>query len=559
MLLFIRYNYPFILYNKTHKYIYGFTLYFKVNLFIVFLFFCFFLMPKTPVEAQITRFDSLKTVLSAYKNRTDTLYLKSLGELVYQLFLFQADSATYYAKKLEAQSQKAGYLQGQAKGLKMQGLINSGRGEYEMALNNLEKSLELYQKIKIQKEIAEVINEMGLVYNHKGNYSKALESYYESLKIAEDINDLPIIAANYNNIAGIHINQGDVNKALLFFEKSLEVNVKAKNKRGIARSYHNIGGIYTEQKKYDEALTYFYKVIAIEKEIDSRLIGFETLSNIGYVYYHKQDYTKSLAFFEESNLAASKMENDFIKILNYTGIADVYYAQKNYSESIENAKKALAIAIKKEILLGVSTLRRILYKNYKAQKNYQKALEYYELYKQSNDSIFNIDQTKIINNLENQAEIERKEKEISILNNDKKLLEAGKAFQEKVIYLVIISLLLMCTLTYFIYRSRLKERKANNIISIQNEQLKSQTEEIQTQADKLRKTNADKDRLFAIIGHDLRSPIHSLKGLLYLFENKQISPEEFILFSDKLKSNVEHVNFTLNNLLLWANSQIQGI
>lgn len=553
MFLFTTQDCCFFLFYKTHRTTFGLRA--KVS-FLLLFFCCSFSRVAT---AQVSKIDSLKNILSQYESHEDTFYLKSLEQLTYQLFLFQSDSATYYAKKLEVSSQKVDYLIGQAKSLKIQGLINRIHGNYKDALANYEKSLTLYQKLKNQKELGEVINEIGLVHNHLGSYPKALEYYYQSLEIAEKINDLPTIAANYNNIAGVSINQGNVEKALFFFEKSLEVNIKAQNKKGIARSYHNIGGIYIEQKKYNEAIACYYKTLEIEKEIDSRLISFETLTNIGYVYYYQEKYDTALDFFTESNRVAFEIGNDFIKILNYRGIADVYYSQKNYTESIKNAHLGLEIAKQKGIFRDITGISKLLYKNYKAQKSYQKALEYHEMYKENNDSIFNIEKTIAINNLESKAEVERKEKEIFILNKDKAILKSEKGFQQKVIYLVITSLLLMSLLTYFIYKSRLKERKASNTIGLQNKQLKVQNEEIQAQATKLAQINADKNRLFSIIGHDLRSPINSLTGLLGLLEKKQISAEEFLFFSAKLKGNVENVHFTLNNLLLWANSQMNGM
>jgi signal transduction histidine kinase len=65
--------------------------------------------------------------------------------------------------------------------------------------------------------------------------------------------------------------------------------------------------------------------------------------------------------------------------------------------------------------------------------------------------------------------------------------------------------------------------------------------------------------LFAIIGHDLRAPIGSLKGLLELTNDHTISREEFLGFSTMLRNNVEHIYFTLNNLLQWANTQMEGM
>jgi signal transduction histidine kinase len=109
-------------------------------------------------------------------------------------------------------------------------------------------------------------------------------------------------------------------------------------------------------------------------------------------------------------------------------------------------------------------------------------------------------------------------------------------------------------------REHTEELRATNEELLQsNEALKLVNERLDEQSEKLKKLNHTKDKLFAIIGHDLRSPINSLKGLLHLVKDQNISPEEFLRFSTKLKDSVEHVHFTLNNLLEWANTQLQGL
>ena len=100
----------------------------------------------------------------------------------------------------------------------------------------------------------------------------------------------------------------------------------------------------------------------------------------------------------------------------------------------------------------------------------------------------------------------------------------------------------------------LKKEKYDLIIE-QNEKLevnvKNRTEELQ-------KINSTKDKLFAIIGHDLRSPVNSLKGLLDLIDRGLLTQEEFETLTSKLKDSVNHMYETLNNMLHWANSQMNG-
>lgn len=92
-----------------------------------------------------------------------------------------------------------------------------------------------------------------------------------------------------------------------------------------------------------------------------------------------------------------------------------------------------------------------------------------------------------------------------------------------------------------------------------NSELKELNKHLNEKGIELGQMNDTKDRLFAIIGHDLRSPINSLKGLFDLLDKHTISEEEFKHYASKLRNNVEHVLFTLNNLLLWAHAQMQGI
>ncbi|MCU0445513.1 MAG: sensor histidine kinase [Microscillaceae bacterium] len=97
---------------------------------------------------------------------------------------------------------------------------------------------------------------------------------------------------------------------------------------------------------------------------------------------------------------------------------------------------------------------------------------------------------------------------------------------------------------------RVKERTA---------EIEQKNKDLRQKSNELEKVNATKDKLFGIIGHDLRSPINSLKGLMDMLANQYISAEEFVMFSGKLRNGVEHAHFTLNNLLEWANTQLKGL
>jgi len=82
---------------------------------------------------------------------------------------------------------------------------------------------------------------------------------------------------------------------------------------------------------------------------------------------------------------------------------------------------------------------------------------------------------------------------------------------------------------------------------------------IELQAKELKIINSNKNRLFSIISHDLRSPLSSLKGVMQLVQDEHISPQEFKELSKRIKQNMDNLSGMLENLLFWSLSQLDEI
>lgn len=88
-------------------------------------------------------------------------------------------------------------------------------------------------------------------------------------------------------------------------------------------------------------------------------------------------------------------------------------------------------------------------------------------------------------------------------------------------------------------------------------ELKFTRDELQKNSNHLQSLNAVKDRMFSVIGHDLRSPLGSVKMTLeYLSETiEETSTEELKSTIDLLQKTTDEVFSLLENLLGWAKSQ----
>jgi len=82
---------------------------------------------------------------------------------------------------------------------------------------------------------------------------------------------------------------------------------------------------------------------------------------------------------------------------------------------------------------------------------------------------------------------------------------------------------------------------------------------IRDEKDRLAKVKIDlevsdsmKNKLLAIISHDIRGPLSSIKGLLLLCQFKRITQHEFDLHLKKLIGAVDNTSLLLENLLCWS-------
>lgn len=84
---------------------------------------------------------------------------------------------------------------------------------------------------------------------------------------------------------------------------------------------------------------------------------------------------------------------------------------------------------------------------------------------------------------------------------------------------------------------------------------------IKSKSSELLQINATKDKFFAIIAHDLKSPFNSILGYTDLLINRydNLTEEQRIDFINKIDKSTKSSFNLLENLLIWASSQKDGI
>jgi len=71
--------------------------------------------------------------------------------------------------------------------------------------------------------------------------------------------------------------------------------------------------------------------------------------------------------------------------------------------------------------------------------------------------------------------------------------------------------------------------------------------------------NDEKNKLFSIVAHDLRSPLSNIQNYLELLSDGDIDSEEALLINQSLLQSTRSTLDMLNNVLVWSKNQMDGI
>jgi ATP/maltotriose-dependent transcriptional regulator MalT len=221
---------------------------------------------------------------------------------------------------------------------------------------------------------------MSLAYGTIGNLYLSINDYKNAFENYTNAENLFLKLENYGSLATVYMNKGVIyrdgdkayNKAIEQFEKSLEIYTKFDYQRGIAQCYGNIGEALSYNGEFEKAI---YK------------------------------YKEAVEIFRQSN-------NHNEEVLALLRIGDNVTKLGKLKQAEDYYKNAYEIALKENSIKNTENSSKSLYKNYKLQKNYVKALEYFELFLTYHDSLYNIEKEKKLQELLSKYDTEKKEKEI---------------------------------------------------------------------------------------------------------------------------------------------------
>jgi DNA-binding HTH domain-containing proteins len=242
--------------------------------------------------------------------------------------------------------------------LQRKSTIYMDTGDFNLAMEEVLKASRILDTITPPnpKRKAIALADIGRVEMLRGNYDLSLEPLKTSLDIFKELKDEQWIATIYIEIGNVYWYLNDYENSKKNYEESLEMSYRMNRDDFIAANLTNLGLILQDLEQYDKAIDYLLKGNAVTKKIGSINNLIISHNDIGTAYFKNGDYKNSIINHTKAIALA-----DSIKALDILGdgyfgrskayeevgdYANALYDQRNYqkvSDSVFNLQKAKQI------------------------------------------------------------------------------------------------------------------------------------------------------------------------------------------------------------------------
>jgi two-component system, sensor histidine kinase and response regulator len=400
---------------------------------------------------------------------------------------------------------------------------------------------------------------LSKTYWVKANYRLSTEYGFKALKIFEDSDHQREHASTLISLARTLIELGNFSTARDFLERAIKIGQETDHSQTVAEGYRELSYWFIEKGVLDSALYYSDKGITLFEKLRDVLDASILYSRKARIYFQLKEYEKSKEFALKGLRLDTLVGNYRGLAVSHYQVAQNDYALKNIAAAERHLKRSIEISVRIGNLTWLVRAHELLATLYMKTRRPQLAAEALQLAGQFKDSLYNSEKSGQIEEMRSLYELEGKESKIKLLEKENDLKQQEVRNQQLFVAFLLVGLLLLLALLFFLGRLRILQRKTNQTLSAKNAAIEQQREQMQSQAEKMQQLNHLQNKLFSVISHDLRGPISNLHSLLELLSRQLLSADEFLKISEKLKSNLNITQRTLENLLNWALSQMDGI
>jgi tetratricopeptide (TPR) repeat protein len=392
-----------------------------------------------------------------------------------------------------------------AKALYQSGIALKTFGDFVRSADRLSESEEIYRTKGMMLERHRVLRSLGETYRAGIGYERALAALEEALAWFRQSGGKEDVAKTYNRLAAtmLEVFWSHVDYKML---DSGQYISHQEYMDGMAQK-ETLMQIYLKTLDYLDSATYYADMLKNEVlYISNKNIEIALMT----ITYDLEDALQEYAVFIERIKRGSHREELPLVLINKARMMGRYRINRP-ERAIELAQEALTMAIKEELHVYQFLANEVLHDNYYALGNYQKAYEHLIAIRELHEH-FQGEQMRL------NAATHEYEYQLRLREHE---LQSRKNLTTLVLGSGVLLAMIFLLFIWVLYRKNQRLSALFRMVREQNQVISEQNRDLST-------LNGEKDRLFHIIAHDLRSPFNTISSFSDIIhdEGESLTPED---------------------------------
>ena len=214
--------------------------------------------------------------------------------------------------------------------------------EFDLAVENFDRALELLKNKEDTELLMRVLNAKGRVELFMGDLDLALLTYIRALDVSKRLGDEINCADVTNNLAYIYFQQNDLDLALECFKDARQKYERIHDTLSMAQCDNNISNIYVQWQQYDKAQSLLIKAIPIFEQNEDEASLAHAYQNLGTIYGMGHVNVDSALYYLHKSIACAENVGDQITLIeDELELANVLRYQNREKEALNLYQSAL--------------------------------------------------------------------------------------------------------------------------------------------------------------------------------------------------------------------------
>ncbi|WP_221411493.1 histidine kinase [Dysgonomonas sp. 216] len=333
----------------------------------------------------------------------------------------------------------------------------TGKGELKKAEENYAKARSLYVKLKNTEKVALIDRELAKLKELQNNIDEAIVKYQSAARLSKS----KVQQSLNTNDAGRLANISNPEARSNLIQQKIDILESTPLKEDKVEAFQQMAEVKLELKDTKAAVENLESALDFVKDKPEEAIKINR--DIAKAYASDNQIEKAIEINEKLVEKAEVVKNPKVKVEQLQNLSNVYFEGKDTTKGLTSLKQAYNLALREGQTFEARNSLEILANYYKREKQSQEVIALYSSFIDTLEAVIKADTSLIDTKLYQITEekIAQLEKERALKDQ---LIEKKNRFN----YVLIGSIILILTCSFFIVRAWYLVRKRNKKIALQS-------------------------------------------------------------------------------------------